>query len=180
MISTHLTRAGTSALLILLGSAGFTAARAASVQELNASYTVGTQGSVAINQFAVSGPGTVSVSLAELAWPEMNLADLSFELKSSNNQVIGMMTAAGTESFSLTSGGMFYALSYGQANPVSGGFPLPYGSYGVTVNYVPAGSPVALPASLWLLLSGVAGLGASQLLNGRRRLRLVGPPATAL
>jgi hypothetical protein len=152
-------RWGLLVLATLLAGAGVEPARAASVTEVNTSYTVGVQGHLYIDSFSVAGPGTVTVTLSELKWPTDNLANVSFELTSGSNQVVGLLSGSNTQTFSLSTAGTYYALSYGQALPASGSL-LPFATYGINISYAPSTvpSPVPLPPSAALLVSGLLGL----------------------
>lgn len=100
--------------------------------------------------FTVTGPGTLTVELANIAWPQ-TLTSLNF-LASTATQVIGSFGtgASAVETFTLTAGGTYYAHVTGTAGGV-----LDLGLYSLTVNFQPQGSTVPLPPSEWLLASGL-------------------------
>jgi hypothetical protein len=102
----------------------------------------------------ITGPGVLTVNLTNVSWP-VQLSSLSFLLTTSLGSV-GPAMSAGTESFTLSSG-RYFALWYGDAanGPQD---PLDLGVYGLKMTFHPyaAPPPVPLPASVWLLLSGLA------------------------
>jgi len=133
----------------LAGLGAASSAGAATVTEVAQSYTVGTSGATATNGFSVATPGNLDISLTDLLWPQA-LANLSFELTNSQGKVLGTISGAGTLDVALAASGTYFALSYGQASATG---PLPYGSYGVSVQYTP--TVVPLPASAVLLASAM-------------------------
>ncbi len=114
----------------------------------------GTQAGV--QTFALSGPGILTVTLTNQNWPTP-LASLDMLLSSSSGS-LGTAMGAGTATFTIQSGGTYFAHWFGTAQG-----PLDVGTYGMLMTFqpagVPPGAPVPLPASLALLLSGLALLG---------------------
>ena len=145
--------AAAALLAVLIGVvAPLAAARASTITEISASYTVGTAGATEIESFTVAGPGTAEVTLTDLLWPQA-LASLSFELTNAAGQVVGTLSGAGSATFDLAAGGTYFALSYGQASSGPSAA-CPFGTYGVSIAYTPP-TPVPLPAGLVLLASGL-------------------------
>ncbi len=98
--------------------------------------------------FSVSSPGTLTVTLGDLDWPApLSSLDL---LVSSPNGAIGSEMSAGTSTFNVSSGNIT-AQWFGTAT--SGG--LDTGAYSLEIQFSPT-SPVPLPTSCALLLSGLA------------------------
>lgn len=112
------------------------------------SYITGTQS--AVYSLSVAGPGTVSITLADLNWPE-RLSSLSFALATTSG-VIAQMSSEGTQQLALTSGGTYYALVAGTAQGMWNA-----GMWSLHMGFSQV-APVPLPAGVWLLLSGAAGL----------------------
>jgi hypothetical protein len=105
-----------------------------------------------MESFNVSGPGTLTVQLANVPWPEQ-LASLNLTISSASG-LVGTEMGPGTESFQLTSG-TFYAQWFATAQG-----PLNVGVYALDIQFLPSGvNPVPLPTSIALLVSGLALLG---------------------
>jgi hypothetical protein len=102
------------------------------------------------DSFAVSGPGTLTVTLTDFAWP-VALSSLDLVMSSSQG-VLGPEMGAGTSTFKITAGGNIFAQWFGTANASSA---LDTGLYGVNIQFSPV-APVPLPTSIALLLSGLA------------------------
>jgi|ERR1700722_5429644 len=102
------------------------------------------------SSFSVSGPGTLTVTLSDPAWP-MTLSSLDLVVGTSQG-LLGPEMGPGTASFQLTGGNVF-AQWFGTAQG-----PLDTGVYGLKIEFTPA-APVPLPAAFALLLSGLALLG---------------------
>jgi len=98
--------------------------------------------------FNLSSPGTLTVTLADLRWPAP-LASLDF-LVSSPSGALGPEMGPGTATFNVSSGNVI-AQWFGTATP--GG--LDTGAYSMEIQFSPT-SPVPLPTSIALLLSGLA------------------------
>lgn len=145
------------ALGLLLALAG----AAAEAEELLVSTPL-VDGSLAtVSNFQITGPGTVTVSLTDLAWPD-KLASLTFAATTSSG-VVASMSGPGQISFNVSSPGMYSAV----VGAVAGAGFLDLGWYSMIVNFTPATSAVPLPGSVWLLVSGLV-LGAL-LIRPRRR-----------
>ncbi|HEY2679125.1 MAG TPA: hypothetical protein VGI65_19310 [Steroidobacteraceae bacterium] len=113
-----------------------------------------------VQSFDVSGPGVLTITLSNIAWPEQ-LASLNVVVGTSGG-LLGPEMGAGSESFDLAGGGRIFAQWFGAAQG-----PLDMGVYGLYIAFTPSGSnPVPLPPSLMLLVSGLA------LLAWSRRHRL--------
>jgi hypothetical protein len=124
-----------------------TAARADTVLYDGTGFVVGTQSFV--QSFDLTAPGTLSVTLTNVAWPEQ-LASLNLLLGSANG-AMGPEMGAGTSNFSVKAGDVF-AQWFGTAQG-----PLNAGVFSMKIDFTPAGqSVVPLPTSLALLVSGLA------------------------
>jgi hypothetical protein len=110
----------------------------------------GTQSSVF--SFDAPGPGTITVELTSLNWPQP-LSSLNF-LATSGNNVLSAWSGSGsaTRFFQIGSGGMFFA----DVTAIAGG-PLDVGVYSLSLIFTPA-TPVPLPAAGGLLLGGCVAL----------------------
>lgn len=138
------------ACVVGLSAFGMRAAVADSVLYDEAGFVKGQETfSQALN---ITGPGVLTVTLTNISWP-VQLSSLSFLLTTSLGPV-GSSMGAGTESFTLSSG-RYFALWYGDAANGSQD-PLNLGVYGLKMTFQPYAPPVPLPASMWLLLSGLA------------------------
>jgi PEP-CTERM motif-containing protein len=109
------------------------------------------------DSFAVSGPGTLTVTLSDFAWP-VALSSLDLVMSSSQG-LLGPEMGAGTANFNVAAGGNVFAQWFGTAQG-----PLDAGVYGLKVQWTPI-APVPLPTSIALLLSGLG------LLAWQRRAR---------
>jgi hypothetical protein len=119
------------------------------------------------DSFSVASPGTLTVTLGDVGWPQP-LSSLNM-LVSSANGALGPQMGIGTSSFNVSSGNIF-AQWFGTA--AAGG--LNAGVYSLEIQYQPnvsTGSPVPLPTSIGLLLSGIG------LLLWQRRTRGADEPA---
>jgi hypothetical protein len=102
--------------------------------------------------FSISGPGTLTVELTNVPWPEQ-LASLNLVVSSASG-IQGTEMGPGTESFQLTAG-TYYAQWFATAQG-----PLNVGVYSVALDFLPSGvNPVPLPTSIALLVSGLVLLG---------------------
>jgi hypothetical protein len=99
--------------------------------------------------FQVSGPGTLTVSLANIAWPEQ-LASLNMVVGTTSG-LLGPEMGPGSQTFDIKNAGMVYADWFGTAQG-----PLDTGVYSMSIQFVPAGTAVPLPYSIALLMSGLA------------------------
>jgi hypothetical protein len=105
-----------------------------------------------MESFNVSGPGTLTVELTNVAWP-VPLASLNATISSPASGLLGPEMGEGTESFQVT-GGEIFAQWFGNAQG-----PLDLGLYAMKIEFTPSGIPVPLPTSIALLVSGLALLG---------------------
>jgi len=102
--------------------------------------------------FNLTAPGTLTVTLTNVAWPQQ-LASLNF-LLSTDNGMMGPEMGAGTYSYNIAAGGNVFAQWFGTAQG-----PLNAGVYALKIDFQPqGGTAVPLPASVVLLLSGLASL----------------------
>ena len=107
-----------------------------------------------VQSFDLTSAGTITVSLSDIPWLD-TINNLSFFLTTATGTV-GSPMGAGTESLSVGPG-MIYAHWYGDADGTFG-----VGAYGIKLLFQPAGgaTPVPLPGTLALLLSGLLALAA--------------------
>jgi hypothetical protein len=104
--------------------------------------------------FAVTGPGTVTVSLADLGWPN-SLQSLTFAATTPTS-VLATMSGVGQVSFKVTSAGVYDAIVGAVSNRAA---LLGLGWYSLRIDFTPA-APVPLPPDAWLLLSALVLLAA--------------------
>jgi hypothetical protein len=136
------------ALAVILSGIG--SADAAQVLYAGSGFLVGQQSFE--QSFNVSGPGTLTVTLTNVPWPEQ-LASLNLVVGSANG-LLGPEMGAGTETFDVT-GGRVFVQWFGAAQG-----PLDAGVYSMNIVFNPNGVlPVPLPASIALLASGLILLG---------------------
>lgn len=147
-----------TALLCAVSLAPLSIVHASSVIEDNTNLMQGSESFV--DSFSVSTPGTLTISLASIAWLD-TLSDLQFSLASAG-QLVGPSMGAGNESFQIQPG-TYSGMLFGDAD---GKYKL--GLFNLEISFQPQ-SAVPLPPSLLLLLSGVGLLAAGQ---GRRRIGL--------
>jgi len=106
--------------------------------------------------YTLPSSGTLTVQLTDYAFPAA-LQSMNFSLfdTSSGSQLIGSMSAAGTEVFNVQAG-TISTLFVAVASPATG-----LGMYGADLTYVPSSSQVPLPPNGGLLLLvGAAFVGA--------------------
>jgi hypothetical protein len=127
-------------------AAPFAAVRADTVMYDNESFMQGKQSYV--QSFDITSPGTLTMTLSTVPWLDV-ISGLSGFLTSSTG-VLGTVTVSGTESISVTSG-TIYAHWFGETQGPNG-----IGVVGIKVVFTPRGTPVPLPASLLLLVSGLS------------------------
>jgi hypothetical protein len=132
-------------VLAAVGSAG-----AAEVMYDGAGFIRGQQ--AGMESFNISGPGTLTVQLSNVAWP-VPLGSLNAVISSASG-LLGPEMSDGTQSFQLTHGGEIFAQWFGTAQG-----PLDVGVYALKIEFTPNALPVPLPASIGLLVSGLALLG---------------------
>jgi hypothetical protein len=156
-----------SLLATILGAMPFSASRAGTVLYDEASFVQGQQSFT--QSFNITGPGTLTVSVAEIPWLDI-VSDLNCFLSSSKDLISPATNSGGSETFSV-GGGPIYAHWFGSALGI-----YDLGVIGVKISFQPTAMPVPLPASLVLLLSGLGVLFGWQ----RRPLTLAaGPSAVA-
>jgi hypothetical protein len=100
------------------------------------------------DSFTVNGPGTLTVTLSDIAWP-VPLSSLDLVVGTSSG-LLGPEMGPGTATFQITSGGTVFAQWFGTAQG-----PLDAGVFGLKVQFSPT-TPVPLATSMTLLLSGLA------------------------
>jgi hypothetical protein len=128
---------------------GWLAAGSASAAEVLYSGTGFMSGQQSLSDaFQVSGPGTLTVSLANIAWPEQ-LASLNMVVSTASG-LLGPEMGAGTETFNIKNAGMIYTQWFGTAQG-----PLDTGVYSMNIQFVPTGTAVPLPYSIASLLTGL-------------------------
>jgi len=143
--------AGLAALLLYALMA--TVAQASTVLVSDTTLVSGSE--TAVFAFEAPGPGTVSVQLTNLDWPQA-LSSLSFMAATGNRVLSPWAADAGSGtwglSFQVASPGRYFA----DIMAVAGGA-LDLGAYSFSLSFTPA-APVPLPASGTLLLGGVTAL----------------------
>jgi hypothetical protein len=106
-----------------------------------------------MESFNVSGPGTLTVQLSNVAWP-VPLGSLNAIISSASG-LLGPEMGVGTNTFQVTGAGEIFAQWFGTAQG-----PLDVGVYALNIEFQPSGvMPVPLPTSIGLLVSGLALLG---------------------
>lgn len=136
-------------LITLVGVAGLAAAlpQAARANEVLYDSIGFMQGQQSFSDsFSVDGPGTLTVTLSDIAWP-VPLASLNFVLGTAQ-EMLGPVIGPGTASYQV-SGGNLVAQWFGTAQG-----PMATGVYGLKLEFTPATVP--LPTAIALLLSGLA------------------------
>ncbi len=136
------------------GSIGSNHARAAQMVYDGVGFIQGTQ--TLTDSFTLASPGTLTVSLANIGWPQQ-LASLSLLLTSASGALLGQESVPGnslfgvdTQTFNVQAGNItaqWFGTAQGELNS---------GVYGLEVQFQPdSGSPVPLPTSIALLMSGL-------------------------
>lgn len=126
----------------------FAASRADTVLYDAGSFVEGQQSFT--QSFNISGPGTLTVSITDIAWLDI-VSDLNCFLSTASGLINPAANGGGggSETFSVGSGPI-YAHWFGNAQGL-----YDLGVIGVKITFQPSGIPVPLPASLVLLLSGL-------------------------
>lgn len=107
------------------------------------------QGQQAFTQtFSVTTPGTLNVTVTDIPWLDA-VADLSFFLSSPKGTVGHTLNGGGSELISLAPG-RYTANWFGNAQG-----PYDLGVVGVNIDFHPNGTAVGIPASVFLMLSGL-------------------------
>jgi len=101
------------------------------------------------DSFNVSTPGTLTVTMTSVPWLD-TVTDLSFFMSSPQGTVGAALNGAGTESINLSSPGTYSANWFGNAQGL-----YDLGVVGLDIEFHPNGTPVPLPASILLMLSGL-------------------------
>lgn len=141
-------RAFAASALLALGIwlTPFAASRADAVLYDASSFVEGQQSFT--QSFNISGPGTLTVSITDIAWLDI-VSELNCFLSTASGLINPAANVGGSETFSVGSGPI-YAHWFGSAQGI-----YDLGVIGVKITFQPAGIPVPLPASLVLLLSGL-------------------------
>jgi hypothetical protein len=106
-----------------------------------------------MESFNVTGPGTLTVELTNVAWP-MLLGSLNATISSPQFGLLGPEMGAGTQSFQVAAGGEIFAQWFGNAQG-----PMDSGVYTMKIEFTPSVAAVPLPTSIALLISGLAMMG---------------------
>ncbi len=122
----------------------FCTARADTVLYNNAGFIEGQQSFV--QSFDITTAQTLTVSLSQIPWLD-TISDLNFFVSTASGVVGQYMSGPGTESMNVGPG-MIYVHWFGDANGQNG-----LGVYGIKIEC--ATTPVGLPGTLILLLSGL-------------------------
>jgi hypothetical protein len=135
------------ALILLFGGALFSAeaARADTVLYNSASLISGEGGGT--QSFDLGESGTLTITVTNIPWLDV-VSDLTSFLSTTGGLVGSKMYSSGSESFNVGPG-TYYASWFGDAQGTFN-----EGVVGVKVQFQPA-TPVSLPASLVLLVSGL-------------------------
>jgi hypothetical protein len=133
-------------IVLAAAIAGSGSVKASEVLYSSTAFLTGRQSFV--ESLDISGPGTLTVTLTNIAWPQQ-LASLNMVLGTASG-LLGPEMGAGTETFDVT-GGRIFAQWFGTAQG-----PLDVGVYSINIAFQPNGVPVPLPASVALLASGLA------------------------
>ena len=124
----------------------FTAAHASTVLYDSATFVQGEQAGV--QSFDITTPGTLTLTLTDIPWLDV-VSDITTSVTTAGG-VVGTSIGAGSESFSVGSGTLFTHW-FADASGPSG-----LGVIGIEVVFQAANAtPVPLPASALLLLSGL-------------------------
>lgn len=154
-----------AAAILLCAVAQVGKARADSIVYDSVNFIQGSQSFV--DTFNITTPGTLTVSLTDVPWLD-SISNLSFFVTSASG-TLGPPMDGGSESMKIGAG-TFYAHWFGDAD---GQYQL--GVFALKISFHPDVSPVPLPSSLILLLSGLG------LMFGRQwRRAFAGQPAAAI
>ena len=140
------TVAASAILALSIWLTPFAASRADTVLYDAGSFVEGQQSFT--QSFNISGPGTLTVSITDIAWLDI-VSDLNCFLSTASGLINPAANGGGSETFSVGSGPI-YAHWFGNAQGI-----YDLGVIGVKITFQPAGIPVPLPASLVLLMSGL-------------------------
>ena len=164
---------GAALAVAALFGGGLSDARADSVLVSSTSLVSASQSTV--YQFQAPGPGTVSVQIVNLDWPQP-LSSLSFMAATSSQILTSWSDPASQGSanltFQVTSSGTYFADVIATA-----GGPLDLGLYSLCIKFTPPTPAVPLPASWGMLAAGLVALLAMQCLS--RLARSTAEPAVS-
>jgi hypothetical protein len=135
--------------LLACGALGSTQASASEILYDGVGFMQGTQSFT--DSFSLSSPGTLTVTLANVAWPTQ-LASLDLLVSTPGGALgpeLDATNSTATATYNVTSGNVV-AQWFGTAQG-----PLNAGVYALEIQFTPSGNPVPLPTSIALLLSGI-------------------------
>jgi hypothetical protein len=101
------------------------------------------------DSFSVATPGTLTVSVTSVPWLD-TVTGLSFSLSSPTGTVGNSLSGGGSETINLASAGTYSANWFGNAQGLYN-----LGVVGVDIEFRPYASPVPLPTTILLMLSGL-------------------------
>lgn len=104
--------------------------------------------SLIVNQFSLPSAGVLSIRLADIKWPDA-LSSLSF-LITDLSETWKIQDGGGTLLVDVSGPTQLFAAVFASSQS-----PSDFGLYNLRADF----SPVPLPAAVWLLVSGLAGLG---------------------
>jgi hypothetical protein len=107
-----------------------------------------TASSVGYSLTGINGPGVLHVTLSDDQWPTP-LSDFSFTALNGTNQMF-TLDGSGSYTYDIAGAGSYFGYVTGMASG-----PLDLGLYSLNITFDPA-QPVPLPASVWMLLAGLA------------------------
>jgi hypothetical protein len=123
--------------------------------------------------FNAPGPGTITVQLTDLNWPN-KLSAVDFSATSADS-VLGSLNKAGQFSFTVSSAGAYWGHLMGHAQGL-----LNIGAYSLRLTFQPTATTVPLPAGLWMLLGGLTVFGLAVRPRSRANDRAIADPAVAV
>jgi hypothetical protein len=135
--------------LAVCGSMGSLRANASEILYDGVGFLQGTQSFT--DSFSLSSPGTLTVTLANVAWPTQ-LASLDLLVSSPSGALgpeLDATSSNATATYNVTSGNI-EAQWFGTAQG-----PFNAGVYALEIQFSPSGNPVPLPTSIALFLSGI-------------------------
>jgi hypothetical protein len=141
-------------LLLTIGTGA--AAFADVLPMVDTSYTANLSGAVSVNRLDVDGPGTLTVTLTDIPWPQ-SLANVDLLLTSGTGTVLGRSNGFGTETYTIAGAGTLYAFCFGQAAPFKG-LDFGFGTYGLRIDFQENPAAVPLPPGGLLLAAGILAL----------------------
>jgi hypothetical protein len=146
--------------LVICGSMASTVAGASEILYDGVGFLQGSQSFT--DSFSLSTPGTLSVTLANVAWPTQ-LASLDLLVSSPNGALgpeLNATNSTASATYNVTSGNIvaqWFGTAQGSLNA---------GVYALEIQFTPSSNPVPLPTSIALFLSGIG------LLIWQRRTRV--------